>query len=126
VSGQSLPYVPPVVFRGDFGLHGAKGALWDEPLVWKLGYGTTFLSSRPLPYSQFSPPVFLLDATAGVRRAAVELTLDVTNLLDARYADTEYAFVSNWLTTPIPSRVPERHITAGAPRTLLFSLTVYL
>jgi iron complex outermembrane recepter protein len=126
VSGQALPYVPPVVVRSDCGFQGALGALWNETLYWKLGYGTTFLSSRPLPYSQFSPPVFLLDATVGIRRGWLELTLDVTNLLGARFADTEYAFVSNWQTTPIPSRIPARHITAGAPRMFLFNMTVYL
>ena len=126
VSGQALPYVPPIVLRSDLGVQGALGAMWGKPLDWKIGWGTTFLSARPLPYSEFSPPVFLLDATAGVRRDWLELTLDATNVLGARYADVEYAFVSNWLTTSIPSRVPARHVTAGPPRTILFNLTVYL
>ena len=42
--------------------------------------------------------------------------------MGARYADTEYAFVSNWQSSAVPSRVPARHITAGAPRALLASL----
>lgn len=126
VSGQSLPYVPPLLLRTDVGFHQKFGEIAGKPLEWRAGYATTYLSPRPLPYSQTSPAVFLLDASLGVRRDFLELSIDAYNLLDARYADTEFAFVSNWLTQPVPSRVPERHITAGAPRTLLASLTVYL
>jgi iron complex outermembrane receptor protein len=126
VSGQSLPYVPPLLIRSDVSFARNIGSAFGKPLAWKAGYGTTFLSSRPLPYGQTSPPVFLLDATLAVRRDWIELSLDAFNLLNARYADTEYAFVSNWQTSDIPSRVPARHITAGAPRALLASLTLYL
>ena len=126
VSGQSLPYVPPLLVRSDVAFTRNFGTAFDKPLTWKAGYGTTFLSSRPLPYGQTSPPVFLLDATVGVRRDWLELSLDAFNLLDAKYADTEYAFVSNWQSGAVPSRVPARHITAGAPRALLASLTLYL
>ncbi|MDB4944243.1 MAG: Outer rane receptor protein [Labilithrix sp.] len=126
VSGQSLPYVPPLLVRSDTAFTRELGELAHKPLAWKLGYGTTFLSSRPLPYGQTSPPVFLLDATFGVRRDWLELSLDATNLLGAQYADTEYAFVSSWSTSAIPSRVPARHITAGAPRAVLANVTLYL
>ena len=126
VSGQSLPYVPPLLVRSDVAFARELGRVMSKPLVWKAGYGTTFLSSRPLPYGQTSPPVFLLDATIGVRRDWLEVSIDGFNLLDARYADTEYAFVSNWQTSAVPSRVPARHITAGAPRAVLASVTLYL
>jgi hypothetical protein len=118
--------VPPLLLRSDVAFARAIGALAGKPLTWKAGYGTSFLSSRPLPYGQTSPPVFLVDATFGVRRDWLELTIDGYNILGARYADTEYAFVSNWQTSAVPSRVPARHITAGAPRALLASVTLYL
>ena len=126
VSGQSLPYVPPLLIRSDVAVTQDIGSVNGKPLAWKAGYGTTFLSSRPLPYGQTSPPVFLLDATVGVRRDWLEISLDAFNLLGARYADTEYAFVSNWQSSAVPSRVPARHITAGTPRALLASVTLYL
>lgn len=126
VSGQSLPYVPPLLVRSDVAFARAIGSAFGKPLAWKVGYGTTFLSSRPLPYGQTSPPVFLLDATVGLRRDWLELSIDALNLLGAQYADTEYAFVSNWQTSATPSRVPARHITAGSPRALLASVTLYL
>ncbi|MCL2725669.1 MAG: TonB-dependent receptor [Polyangiaceae bacterium] len=126
VSGQALPYVPPLLLRADVGFAKKWGVVMGKELAWRAGYALTFLSARPLPYSQSSPAVFLIDGTASVRRDFLELSLDILNLLNAEYADTEYAFVSNWQTTPIPSRVPARHITAGAPRTILASLTVWL
>ena len=126
VAGQSLPYVPPLLVRSDVAFAREIGSVMSKSLVWKAGYGTTFLSSRPLPYGQTSPPVFLLDATVGVRRDWLELSIDGFNILDARYADTEYAFVSNWQTSSVPSRVPARHITAGAPRAILANVTLYL
>jgi TonB family protein len=126
VSGQSLPYVPPLLVRSDVAFTRPLGKAFGKPLTWKAGYGTTFLSARPLPYGQTSPPLFRLDATLAVRRDWLEISLDAFNLLDARYADTEYAYVSNWQTSAVPSRVPARHITAGAPRAFLASLTLYL
>jgi len=126
VEGQALPYVPPLLVRSDVSVTHDVGMAFGKPLHARAGWGTTFLSSRPLPYSQYSPPVFLLDATVGVRRDWLELSVDAFNLLDARYAETEYAFVSNWQTTAVPSRLPARHITAGAPRAVLASVTLYL
>ncbi len=126
VSGQSLPYVPPLLVRSDVALTRTAGRAFGKSLNWKAGYGTTFLSSRPLPYGQTSQPVFLFDVAASVRRDWLEVSFDAMNLLDSRYADTEYAFVSNWQSTAVPSRIPARHVSAGAPRTLLASVTLYL
>jgi TonB family protein len=125
-SGQSLPYVPPLLVRSDVAFTQTIGTLFDKPLAFRMGYGTTFLSPRPLPYGQSSNAVFLVDATVGVRRAGVEVSFDAFNLLGARYADTEYAFVSNWQTSAVPSRIPARHLTAGSPRALLANVTLFL
>lgn len=125
-SGQALPYVPPLVVRADLGAQRRLGRLRGREVIGRAGYGTSFLASRPLPYGLSSPPVFLVDATIGVRRDFLELSVDALNLFDLRYADSEYAYVSSWNTTPVPSRVPARHFAAGAPRTFLATLTVYL
>jgi TonB family protein len=124
--GQSLPYVPPLVVRQDVSASGEIASLWGQPVIGTLGYGTTFLSERPLPYGQRSPPVFLLDARAAVRRQFLEISLDAINVLDLRYADTEYAFPSNWNTSQAPSLLPARHVAAGSPRTLMLSGTLFL
>ena len=46
--------------------------------------------------------------------------------LDARFAASEYYFASNWHPEQAPSRLPERTISAGAPRTILFTLGLAL
>jgi iron complex outermembrane recepter protein len=126
VRGQSLPYVPPLVMRADASLSHTFGTLYGRELTARLGTGVTFLSARPLPYSLSSPSVLLVDGLAALRRDWLELTLDAANVFGARYADSEYAFVSDWRTTEVPSRVPAPHITAGAPRSLIATLTLYL
>ena len=126
VEGQALPYVPPVVVRADVSYQRPIVKLWGKPLVGRVGYGATFLSSRPLPYAQVAAPVFTVDATAGLRRDFLELGVDAMNLLNRRYADTEYVFVSDWRTSDVPSLLPARHISAGPPLTILGTLTVRL
>jgi iron complex outermembrane receptor protein len=126
VKGQQLPFVPPVVVRADVGYRRVLTRVLQKPLEGRIGYGMTFLSPRPLPYAERSPAVFLADAAIGLRRDFLEIGAEALNLLDARYADTEYSFVSNWQTTPIPSLLPARHISAGAPFTFLATATLYL
>jgi hypothetical protein len=123
-SGERLPYVPPVVVRGDVALTGTLRTRWSQPIAGKLGLGFNYLSRRPLPYGQFGNDVGLLDGSASVRWRALELGIEVWNLLDLRYAQNEYAFVSNWGRTDLPSLIPARHLVAGAPRSFLGSLAV--
>ncbi|MRG94589.1 TonB-dependent receptor domain-containing protein [Polyangium spumosum] len=126
VEGQSLPFVPPVVVRADVSYRRPLAKLLGKPLVGRAGYGATFLSPRPLPYAQEARAVFVVDASLGLRRDFVEIGVDATNLLNARYADTEYVFVSDWRTSDIPSHLPARHISAGSPLTILGNLTFHL
>lgn len=126
VEGQRLPFVPPVVLRADVRYERDLTTIRKNSLTMRLGYGTTFLSPRPLPYAQEAAPVFLVDASAALRWKFVELGADVTNLFNVKYADTEYSFVSNWTPSSIPSSLPARHISAGAPFTILGSLMLYL
>jgi iron complex outermembrane receptor protein len=124
--GQALPYVPPVVVRADVGWSGRLASLADHTLEGKLGLGYSYLSARPLPYSQVADPVSLLDGQASLRWRALELGVEAFNLLDSRYATSEYSFVSDWQTTAIPSLLPARHFSAGAPLTVMFTLGVDL
>lgn len=129
VEGQQLPNVPPVVVRTDLSATPAIAQILGEPLTLRVGLGTTFLSSRPLQYAQYAKPVFLADASLSLRRTFLELGVEAQNLLDARYADVEYAFASNWAQDPqdrIPSALPARHFAAGPPLTVLGSVTLHL
>jgi iron complex outermembrane receptor protein len=123
-AGQLLPYVPPVVVRADVGVDKDLVQLGRSPLGLRIGAGFSYLSRRPLPYGQFSDPVHLLDASAGLRWSYVELGVEAYNILARRYAATVYSFVSDWNTTPAPSRLPARHFAAGPPTTVLGTLTL--
>jgi len=123
--GQLMPYVPPWVFHTDIGFHHTIAHLWGKPLLLKAGSSITVLSPRPLPYQEFSPTVTLLDASIGLRRDFIEIGIDGSNLLNLKYAQTEYSYVSYWQTATVPSRVPMRHISAGAPFTLMGHISFY-
>lgn len=125
IKGQLLPYVPPWVLRADAAVTHELRFRNGEHLDARLGLGATYLSSRPLPYGQFAATVFLTDLSASLRWRFLELSLDIYNLLDRHYAATEYSFVSNWGTPPLPSMTPARHFAAGPPRTFLTSLAVH-
>lgn len=125
VPGQLLPYVPPVVVRADIGLDKDLVELKGRPLGLRVGLGYSYLSPRPLPYGQFADPVHLLDASAAVRWSVVEVGVEAFNLLARRWAATEYNFVSDWGTRPIPSLLPARHFAAGPPLSVMGTLTLH-
>ena len=125
--GQLLPYVPPWVFRLDAVLKGTLTRLGKEELGGRVGAGMNALSARPLPHGQFAAPFAVVDVSAGLRYRELELGLDVYNVTDRRWADTELSFPSSWtLGRQIPSSLPARHFVAGNPRTVLANLTVTL
>jgi len=122
--GQNQPFVPPLVVRTDIG---AKHTLIQEyaghPLTGRAGLGFSFLSSRPLPYGDFSEPVALLDLSAALSWGAFELAFEIFNALDASYAATEYTFPSDWNPDDgVRSRTPARHLAAGSPLSWTISL----
>jgi len=125
ISGALLPYFAPLVGRLDTG-YTRELELAEQRFTGRVGAGLTFIGSRPLPYNDFSRPVFLADVRASVRWRAVELIFDVQNLVDSRWRDGEFTYVSNWDTSQAASLVPARHFTAGSPRTLTLSLEVHL
>jgi outer membrane receptor protein involved in Fe transport len=100
--------------------------LWKYPLRGDLGVGYTFLGARPLPFSQFADPFSILDLSGRLSWWMFELGLQVYNLLDAQYASNEFVFVSDWDPTSVPSRIPARHISAGPPRTIFFTIGIQL
>lgn len=124
--GDLLPYVPQWVVRTDLALTRELFRPAGRALDGRLGAGSTFLGSRPLPYAERGHDVWLVDATAGLRWREVELMLDVFNVADARWFDSELSYASNFQQGALPSLVPARHVTVGAPRTWLCSLVLHL
>ncbi len=124
--GQLLPYVPPWVFRLDATLKHPLTKIGAATLDGRIGGAFSVITARPLPHGQFANPFSLLDMSAGLHYREFELGLDIYNLLDRRWADTELMYRSNWPTREIPSSLPARHFVAGNPRTILVSLGVNL
>lgn len=125
--GQNLPFVPPVVARADVGYERELlQRAGSHPLTGKLGLGFSALSAQPLPYSTFADPVALLDVAGGVGWGPAKLGLEVFNVLDLKYGAVQYSFVSDWDPDAQGSRLPERHTTAGAPRTIMATLELAL
>lgn len=128
-TGLLVPYVPDLVVRGD-------GALFHElpwwrplgtPLSARASVGVSFVGRRPLPYGQRSDVIFVADASAELSWKWLSVGLAVRNLLDAQYRLGEYNFASDFRTTgSLPTLVPARMFSAGAPRTMLLTVGVHL
>jgi iron complex outermembrane recepter protein len=125
-SGQLLPYVPPWVFRADTTVRVPIVKIGRSTLDGRVGGSLQIVAARPLPYNQYADPFGLVDLSTGIRYREVEVGLDVYNLFDRRWNDTELMYRSSWPTREIPSSLPARHFVAGSPRTILASLSVTL
>lgn len=120
-TGALLPYFAPTVGRLDSGYTRQLG-----PFTAHAGVGLTFIGPRPLPFGDFSRPVFLADARASLRWQAIELVFDVQNLFDSRWRDGEFTYSSSWDPSRTASQLPSRHFTAGAPRSLFVTVEMHL
>jgi hypothetical protein len=118
-SGALVPYVPPLVARVDLGFARDIARIADRPLMLMAGLGATVLGARPLPFSESSPPVFVLDLGLSARYAFLEVGVSARNLTDARWRDGVFNYVSNFDPSAATSRVPAQHYSAGRPLTVL-------
>jgi iron complex outermembrane recepter protein len=125
-SGDKLPYVPQLIIREDLAFMPMLGELAGLPLKGRLGTALTGMFQRPQPYGEFGHDVLLVDATAELRLREIALGLDVFNLRDARWYDSEFTYSANWNPGGAPRLVPERYVTVGAPRTLLATLSLFV
>lgn len=123
-----VPYVPDLVVRGDAAVfHDLPWRLRGEPIRATAGYGVSYVGRRPLPYSEFSDIIFISDASVSLAWSLFDVRLAAQNLFNSKYRLGEYNYASNF--NPIyspgapPTLAPERAFTAGAPRTLLLSLS---
>lgn len=120
-----IPYVPDLVFRAD-------GALFGDLPLWmgghavraSFGAGVTYVGPRPLPYGSRSDTIFTIDNNFTVGWSFVSLSLSVQNLLNNQYRLGEFNYASDFHSQPQPTLVPVRHFTAGAPRTVLFTVAL--
>jgi iron complex outermembrane recepter protein len=122
--GDLVPFVPQLVLRSDTSLTPRLGRFVARDLVGRVGLGSSFLFHRPLPHGEIGSDVFVVDALAGLRWGEIELGLEVTNLLDAAFYDGQFVYASTF--GAVPSAVPQRHVTAGAPRMFMGTVALHL
>ncbi len=125
-SGDKLPYVPEVILRQDLAFTPTLGRVWSRNLTGRFGTALTGMFNRPQPYGAFGHDVFLIDALAEVRLKELAVGLDVFNLFDARWYDSEFTYSANWNPGAAARLVPERYVTVGAPRTILATLSLFV
>ncbi|NNC19506.1 TonB family protein [Corallococcus exiguus] len=124
--GAVLPYIPQLLGRVDASWRGTA-TVARQPVGWSVALGHSAIGPKPLPLDRYSESIFLFDVAARARWRAVELGLSVENLLDARWRESEFNYVSNFRGPDAPaSLLATRHFSAGAPRTVRGTLTVYL
>ena len=117
--------MPQLVARADAAFTPTFGDVFAfGPLRAQFGLATTVIARRPLPYGELGRDALLFDARAALRLGAIETGLDVYNLFGARWPDGEFVYASSF--GGAPSLVPERHVTVGAPRSLVWSLTWFI
>jgi TonB family protein len=126
--GLLVPYVPDLVLRADAALfHDLPWQLASSPVRATLGYGVSYVGRRPLPYGEVSDIIFISDASVGLGWTVWNLRLAAQNLFDAKYRLGEYNYASNFQRfLPEPTLAPERAFTAGAPRTVMLTLSATL
>jgi TonB family protein len=127
-TGLLVPYVPDLVVRLDGALFGElpwwKKKLRGHALRAALAAGFTYVGPRPLPYGARSDTIATLDLNATVGWWFLDVGVQMSNLADTRYRLGEYNYASDFHTQNFPTLVPVRHFTAGAPRTVLFSIAL--
>ena len=128
-AGDRVPYIPSWVTRLDLALFKAlpRWRPWGQPIRLRGSLGVSYVSPRALLFGEEGQAMFISDAACAIAVGAVELGVVSQNLFDSRYRLSEYNYVSEFRPDPIaPNLLPVRHFSAGAPRSVLFTLTVHL
>jgi len=122
-AGELVPFVPQYVGRCDLSITQHLGSWHHESIQLRAGASMDMLLNRPLPYGELGSDVFLLGALLKLSYGPVELGLEGENLLAADWYDGEFVYASDFPDVP-RSALPERHVTAGAPRSFMASLSL--
>lgn len=122
--GQQVPYVPRLVARCDLGLRHQLALLGGRPVHVGAGVSEQLVWQRPLPYGETDPGFVLTDLSLWLRFASFELRLDIENAFDATWNDSVFVYPSRFEQAPA-SALPRRHVTTGAPRTAMFTASMY-
>ncbi len=125
-AGQNLPFVPPWVLRLDVGAKHTLAKLGSFDLDGRAGFGLTHIAPRPLPFGGEAEPFTTVDLNVGLKWGHLGLGLALFNLFDAQYAAAAFNIPSHFRRGTPRSRLPSRLISAGRPRTAMFTLEITL
>ena len=112
--GDSVPYAPRLVLRGDAVHRFRLAKLGERALSARVGAGAEGAGYRPLPGGVIGRNTFLVDAAAALEWHDVEVEVRGTNLLGFRTYDAQYVYSAN------------TNVIVGAPRAVLATLTLRL
>lgn len=125
LEGELQPYIPQLMGRVDASVWGTL-QVGSEPVQWNVALGHGTVAPRPLPLNRFGEPIILFDVAGRARWRWLEVGVVVDNLFDARWREAEFNYVSNFRgPEAAPSLVATRHFSAGAPRMVRGTLTLY-
>jgi iron complex outermembrane receptor protein len=126
--GLLVPYIPDLVLRADVVLfHDLPWNVAHLPVRATVGYGVSYVGHRPLPYGAVSDAIALSDASVGLGWSIWNARISGQNIFDSRYRLGEYNYASDFhKLLPEPTLAPERSFTAGAPRTLMLTVSATL
>jgi len=122
--GTLLPYAPQLVVRSDVALSPTLGSWKARPIQSHFGAGLSYIGRRPLPYGEFGRDQLVIDAGAELRWGPIQTGIEVFNLFNAQSYDGEFVYASKF--RGAAALVPVRHVTVGAPRTFLWTLSLFV
>ena len=125
-TGNRVPFVPTWVLRADVAVHGALDfvSIDGTSLYGNIGIGASYVSGRALLYGQTGQDIAVVDLGCAVGWRAVEVGLNITNLFDSRYHQSELNYASSFTNTNTPDLIPTRTFVAGPPLTLMVTLAL--
>ena len=126
--GDPVPYAPTFVLRTDSSLSGRIGRVGGRKVTGKLGAGIEGVAGRSLPLPggpRTGQDLICLDALAALGWRGVELAVNGTNLLDQRYYDSQYVYVSNFEKSPTLPPASE-HVLVAEPASIFVTLQIHI
>lgn len=115
-SGNEVPFAP--------WLAGSAHAIVDHPSGVRAGLLARAAAPRALPHGARGATFFTLDATLGYHLGALELELELENLLGRRLREGEYHYASHWQRDAPASALPVLHTVAGPPRSARLTVAI--
>ncbi|MDJ0762093.1 MAG: TonB-dependent receptor [Myxococcota bacterium] len=117
-SGHPIPGVPTWMASGRIQLGRSRGPRGSVQVIW--------IGTRHLAHGATVNGYARLDADAGWRFEAFEITALIENLSDQNIMEGAYHYASHFNTVETPSAIPKIHYTAAAPITGRLILTIFL